>query len=395
MSMSKKRQNAWVDANASTDPSSIGVLAGDDEDQDGEYRAKRALLSTSHSLLPVYRSLLRSLYIVLDCSMSLSTGPSSHLPPTKHSCVVRSLMSFVASFFSTNPTSTVGIITLQSGSAKLLLPLTPGPGTTHLAMLNDLLSKPRQYIDGMASVGKGMDVALQSLLNVPRGCSREILCVYNSIATQDAEPTRLLALPGELVKAAVTVTTISTEPEIYALRNLTVLSGGSCHTVLSKDHLKALLDKQTPPPPKLDHDKTTLHKTAFPTLVRTPHPHLATCNGRAANEEEAALVMQSYECPVCKTANVACPGTCGTCGVRMSRSVDNVRCARNLYPVALFVEVPVATETVCFGCANSVKPGKRVQMCMCEKCEQIYCYQCDQYVHEDLRCCPGCLAKGL
>ena len=91
----------------------------------------------------MFRSLIRSLYIVLDCSQSLTTSPSSHLPPTKHACLVNALQAFIASFFSTNPTSSLGIILMNSSSARLELPLTPGPGTAHTKFLQRMLANPR------------------------------------------------------------------------------------------------------------------------------------------------------------------------------------------------------------------------------------------------------------
>jgi len=242
-------------------------------------------------------------------------------------------------------------------------------------------------IDGLASVTKGLEVALESLSDVPMGSNREVLMVYNSCSTTDDDPSRILALPAILTEKKITVTTISTEPEIYALRNLTVSSGGQINTVQSADHLRTLLNAMVPPPPTENHQTTVLQKTAFPTLIRTPHPHLAsTTNG-------VVFTTESSECPVCRTSNLACPGACSTCGIKLARSVDLVRCARNLRPVQPFTEMPAPAGAVCRGCAEpaAIKNGR---MCKCNDCGQVFCFRCDQFIHEDIRTCPGCVGKS-
>ena len=237
------------------------------------------------------------------------------------------------------------------------------------------------------SSSQGLAVAISSLQDVPMGTNREVLLVYNSTATHDADPSLLLTLPSLLRKAKVTVTTISTEPEIYALRNVTVSSGGTFSTVQSADHLRTLLKSSVPPPPTADHKTTVLNRTAFPTHLRTDHPHL-TSSGTSAT-----LTTRSYECPVCLTCNASCPSTCSTCCVKLTRSVDLVRVARNLRPVPQFTEVPATGES-CGGCGRDAGGKGVAGMLRCGNCGGVFCYQCDMYIHEDIRTCPGCVGTS-
>jgi transcription initiation factor TFIIH subunit 2 len=188
--------------------------------------------------------------------------------------------------------------------------------------------------------------------------------------------------------ANITLTSVSTEPEIFALRNLATQSGGSFSTVLSAQHLKQLLAALVPPPPTAEHRTTSLHRTAFPTLLRTPHPHLAS-----AGPSRTSFVTSSFECPVCKTCNVSCPGQCATCGVRLARSVDLVRCARNLRPAPAYAEVPSEEGGACAGCGERERRGRGRSVLKCGGCGSRFCFQCDAYVHEDLRACPGCVGR--
>lgn len=191
-------QHQWVDANATADASAIGALDPSAESQElTALKSARVALSETASSLPVFRSLLRAVYVVLDCSAQLSMSPSSHLPPTKHTCILRALQFFAKDFFSANPTSTLGLVLLTAGSASLLLPLSPG-GNKHQEILGDVLRNPRGYIDGVASVSKGLAVAIDSLREVPLGYSREILLLYNSTSTHDPNPQDILSLPQQL-----------------------------------------------------------------------------------------------------------------------------------------------------------------------------------------------------
>lgn len=65
---------------------------------------------------------------------------------------------------------------------------------------------------------------------------------------------------------------------------------------------------------------------------------------------------------------------------------------------AMCSEVMTTTGAYCFGCLREVsEPGVKGQLHLtlrCGQCKQVFCFECDAYVHESLHNCPGCEFLG-
>ncbi len=65
---------------------------------------------------------------------------------------------------------------------------------------------------------------------------------------------------------------------------------------------------------------------------------------------------------------------------------------------AMVEEVETDTGAYCFGCLRPVaQPGAAGQLHLtlrCGQCRQVFCFDCDAYIHEQLHNCPGCEFAG-
>lgn len=69
---------------------------------------------------------------------------------------------------------------------------------------------------------------------------------------------------------------------------------------------------------------------------------------------------------------------------------------------------PDASALYCFGCLKSLDAAAGISgsksgtaavgssglVLRCRQCQQVFCYDCDAFVHETLHNCPGCEATG-
>ncbi len=370
------------------------------------------------------RTLIRTVYLIVDTSKALSPSPCTHLPPTKPAALLSCLGQWIGDYFASNPLSTLGIIALSQQSARILLPPSPGGthgGDLHIRVLSAMLGPSASFL-GLASVQVGLEVACASLASVPAYSTREILMVYSSLSTHDStvrSPTGSLTttVPAALKEAKVKLHAITLESELHVLRTLTAQTGGTISTTLSKAHLQRLLATFTTPPIKSRSSGGCRMVThAFPTLETSDVPTLVS------SSSGSALALTGYKCPRCLALCSTIPGPCNTCGVRMVSSLDLSRSFRSIQPLAPFDEC-VGSGT-CKGCLKAFTPittqkggrtyenrtvkynpsikmsndsgaltdvdDKQLMAFRCTKCSAEYCYECDMYLHEEIGACPGC-----
>jgi transcription initiation factor TFIIH subunit 2 len=142
------------------------------------------------------------------------------------------------------------------------------------------------------------------------------------------------------------------------------------------------------------------------------------------------------------------PTDCVVCGLKLVLAPHLARSFHHLFPVPPFAEVPIETELAmtqssnllmsgsikvfamteslvadskdfdrcCFAClkmigtiivadTSSIKgrngkapvsdaPGDEILRFQCPECQNVFCPDCDAYLHETLHNCPGCLSKS-
>jgi transcription initiation factor TFIIH subunit 2 len=141
--------------------------------------------------------------------------------------------------------------------------------------------------------------------------------------------------------------------------------------------------------------------------------------------KECILRPGSYTCPRCASRSAELPTQCHVCGLSLISSAQLARSYHHLFPVRPYEEVPAerlgalagcsASEgarelwhegeggqgqgAYCFGCLRALgrrEGGMQADMVLsCPQCRQLFCLECDTYVHESLHNCPGCECKQV
>ena len=156
-----------------------------------------------------------------------------------------------------------------------------------------------------------------------------------------------------------------------------------------------------------------------------------------ATRDTKLLARTAYTCPQCRAKIQELPADCVVCGLKLVLSPHLARSFHHLFPVAPFSElqytsgnkkyntgskvIPFSTPssfvlnsklrlssseeaTSCFACLRLIgapsqssktdggeDEGEEILRYRCPECRNIFCVNCDSYLHDALHNCPGCL----
>ncbi|PNH05866.1 General transcription factor IIH subunit 2, partial [Tetrabaena socialis] len=262
---------------------------------------------------------------------------------------------------------------------------------------------------GDASLQNALDLSVSLLRSLPPYGHREVLVLFAALATCD--PGSVLDSMKACKDNNIRVSVVGVAAEVYVCRRVTEVTGGSYGVALNEAHLEQLLLAHSTPPPA-----TAVQARAE--LVRMGFPQRSTEEASSAVfvGQDVRLLAGSYTCPRCKSRVPELPCECHTCGLTLISSPHLARSYHHLFPVppysedseeraaeaevvlraqpAMREEVTTSTGVYCFGCLREVsRPGATGQLHLtlrCGQCKQVFCFECDAYVHEQLHNCPGC-----
>lgn len=257
-------------------------------------------------------------------------------------------------------------------------------------------------------------------------------------------PTQLPKLKQANVRASF----ISVTAEIYVCRRIAEETHGTFNVSLEKSHYHDLLMSKCTPPPILaaGMDATTSHRTCdfvemgFPTRETSEVPSLIH-----VTKDRKVFARTGYKCPRCNAKASELPTDCAVCGLKLLLAPHLARSFHHLFPVSLFVELSVSASNnpmssgspdasllfsssdcpnSCYGCLKYIGPPSTTTIrsstsktsskgktdlldCFitdestgaglkfqCPDCKNIFCADCDVYLHEELHNCPGCLCNS-
>jgi transcription initiation factor TFIIH subunit 2 len=188
-------------------------------------------------------------------------------------------------------------------------------------------------------------------------------------------------------------------------------------------------------------------RMGFPTRVSGDVPTLVH-----VTRDTKLLARTAYACPQCQAKQSELPTDCVVCGLKLVLAPHLARSFHHLFPVPPFSEVPIETELItlqakkrrepkssanihifqmnndlvtdskdfdrcCFACLKMIgttsvtdssssnktakgkkptfdSPGEEILRFQCPACKNVFCADCDAYLHETLHNCPGCLSKS-
>mmetsp|Transcript_14705 Transcript_14705/g.16826 ORF Transcript_14705/g.16826 Transcript_14705/m.16826 type:complete len:465 (-) Transcript_14705:412-1806(-) len=378
----------------------------------------------------VIRDMIRYLYLVVDASRWMRTKDPVFPPSTKIDVTLALLQEFVQEYYDQNPLSHLGFIILRNGEAEILSQLSSN-SSSHVTALDALrvltASEKSPKSGGEFSLQNGLEVAGRSLGHQPRHGSREIVVVVGALSTCDPGNVLTETLP-RLQSANVRVSTLALSAELHVCRKLAEETGGIMGVCLDKAHFRDwLLGGQCTPPPKdmkrgIANGCEMVHM-GFPTRTSEDVPTLVH-----ATRDTKLLTRTAYVCPQCEAKQSQLPTDCPVCGLKLVLAPHLARSFHHLFPVPAFNELDMSVnltssedqqpfsnslvtnskdcDLCCFSCLKKIGKNKRntdknkdkkkdeVLRFQCPDCCNVFCADCDAYLHDTLHNCPGCLLNA-
>mmetsp|Transcript_15614 Transcript_15614/g.46061 ORF Transcript_15614/g.46061 Transcript_15614/m.46061 type:complete len:458 (-) Transcript_15614:390-1763(-) len=399
-----------------------------------EQRAKRRRLLTAAQSARIRKGMIRYVVLVIDLSRASS---AQDMRPNRLSVMLRVAKAFVRNFFDQNPLSQLGIVLMREGLAERLTDLSGSPESQIKC-----LSSASLTAGGNASLQNALELTAGMLAAVPPYGNREALFLFASLSTCD--PGNVFTAVKACTDARVRVSVVGVAAEVYVCRRMADDTGGRYAIALGEAHLEELLLAHSSPPP------ATAGRAGVQ-LVQMGFPQRSTEDQAGAVHvgADVRLMAAGYTCPRCKARAGELPSSCHVCGLTLIASPHLARSYHHLFPVPPFDEVPSAAiakmvqeeggsgsrsglsnggsggglllRLECYGCLRSLDAAADAALwaeedgrggdakahtaggkaraappmvLRCANCRQVFCFDCDTYVHESLHNCPGCEVLG-
>ncbi|XP_065655520.1 general transcription factor IIH subunit 2 isoform X2 [Hydra vulgaris] len=329
--------------------------------------------------------MMRHLYIILD--MSKSMKESDLLRPSRLACLTKLLENFIVEYFDQNPISQLGIIATRNKRAEKITDLSGNPNIHIAALQNFVKSGP----EGEPSLQNSLDMALQFLGHLPKHASREILIVFGSLTTCD--PGDIFTTINNLKNENIRCSVLGLSAEIKLCKTISSETNGIYNVILDEKHCNDLLLEHIRPPAAKLNVEASLVRMGFPQHISNTYPALCLCHIELKNMQ--GFNCTGYFCPQCKNKYCELPVECKVCGLTLVSAPHLARSYQHLFPLPPFEEVRrIETATnknsICQGCQRNCIDAI---VYICKECKEMFCNDCDMFIHETLHTCPGCTSK--
>jgi transcription initiation factor TFIIH subunit 2 len=371
----------------------------------------------------VRRGIIRYSVLVIDTSSAMD---ATDLKPSRIDAVCAACGEFVREYFDQNPISQLAVVTTRDAIAKKLSNISSN-ANQHIGAIEEAL-RLGPYGDG--SLQNALDLAHSMLAPIPSYGTREIIIAYGALSTCD--PKNIHDSIAALAPAKIRCSAVGLGAELHILRAIADRSGGTYQVALNEDHFAELLGGHViPPPTTAARAPASLIRMGFPVLKRieTAQPFWDNTNVKR---------RVGYECPRCAAWLSEMPCECILCGLTLVSSPHLARSYHHLFPVPKFAplsnagiefddeangksgnarnsragdndldgdlmnvdEVAPANgngnskqqpkiNVRCTGCLKQLPLTASLRL-LCPLCNNIFCIDCDAFVHDALHHCPSC-----
>lgn len=362
----------------------------------------------------VRRGIIRFTVLVVDSSAALA---ETDLKPSRAEAVCAACGEYVREYFDQNPISQLAVVTTRDGVAARLSGLSSNPDL-HIDAIQEVL---RLGPYGEPSLMNALALARTLLAPIPAYGTREVVVAYGALATCD--PGDIHTVVSALADDKVRVSAVGLAAEMTILRTLAAKTGGVYRVALGGEHFAELMAEHViPPPTTAGRTPASLIRMGFPMLKRLPEPR------RFWNNPDLRPRRLGYECPRrnCGAWLSEMPCECVLCGLTLVSSPHLARSYHHLFPVPKFRPLPErerrgdgsdeegedddeeeddddAMKDVeaqqpgmivrCTGCLKLLPRAAALRL-ECPRCKNIFCLDCDAFVHDGLHHCPGCGADN-
>eukprot|EP01094_Clydonella_sp_ATCC50884_P030289 TRINITY_DN9836_c0_g1_i1.p2 TRINITY_DN9836_c0_g1~~TRINITY_DN9836_c0_g1_i1.p2 ORF type:complete len:394 (-),score=118.16 TRINITY_DN9836_c0_g1_i1:16-1197(-) len=336
-------------------------------------RASRRLLFQSSHQSGIRRGMTRYLVLVLDLSSNALLKEGRH---TRQEIAARSAHTFVSDYHDQNPISHLALVFTRDAVAQRLTDLS-GTSHKHIAAL-----KNDKVVAGEPSLQNSLLTARKILAGAPWFGVKEVLVLYSSLNTRD--PGDVFATIEQMREEKIRVSVVGFGAEVFILKRLCDATGGIYGVGTDAQHYHDLVLAHSPPPPapKEEYEKpTALIRMGFPRVVHeTGTPSLCACH---MEPRRAGMI-----CPQCHSKCCEIPTECPVCGLVLLSSTHLARSYHHLFPVPIFSDISGPHPDDCFSCLRSL--SRELGHYQCPQCCEVFCIECDAFIHEKLHNCPGC-----
>lgn len=113
-------------------------------------------------------------------------------------------------------------------------------------------------------------------------------------------------------------------------------------------------------------------------------------------DEPSKLSATGYHCPQCASKYCELPVECIVCGLTLVSAPHLARSYHHLFPVHHFKELTFSGQAeICFACQKLFNETHDKNVYECDTCSQIFCIDCDIFMHDTLHTCVGCTTIPL
>jgi len=354
--------------------------------QEFERKLQKRLRLQEQLSRPVRKGLRRHMFLVMDGSQSVLL---EDVKPNRLGLMRSASKRFVEEFFDQNPISQLGVIVTTNGVAHKLSDLTPNAEKNCKAI-------DAPTVAGQPSLQNALEVARTTLNLVPRHGSREVLVLWASLSSKD--PGDVLQTIESVARDRIRVSVVGLGAEVHVLRRLVTETGGKYHVALDEDHYSEIMGLHVPPPPANKFRvEAALVPMGFPEHKSGERRRLCVCHKQ--------VTTRGYFCPRCNAKCCELPTECLTCGLTLISSPHLARSYHHLFSVPNFKRLELtgssaagdegdqaraaAPPTFCSGCLEPLDPSNTIPF-QCPSCQNIFCLDCDAFIHETLHNCPHC-----
>ncbi|WAR15378.1 TF2H2-like protein [Mya arenaria] len=303
--------------------------------------------------------MMRHMFIIIDMSSAMD---DQDLKPSRLVCSLKLLEHFIEEYFDQNPISQLGIIVTKNKRAEKITEL------------------GERACQGEPSLQNSLELAMQTLRHMPGHASREVVCIFGSLTTCDpGDILETIKLVGE---SNIRCSMIGLSAEVRVCRKLCSDTNGRYTVILDESHFKDLLNQHTSPPPAMMNTESSLIRMGF------PHQQLGS-------DKDKPAITTGYFCPQCKSKYCELPIECKACGLTLVSAPHLARSYHHLFPLDQSKEVPVTDfdpgfNIYCYACQGQISEQSVYR---CVKCKNLFCIDCDIFIHDTLHSCPGCASS--
>ncbi|CAH0384111.1 unnamed protein product [Bemisia tabaci] len=329
--------------------------------------------------------MMRHLILVLDGSDSML---DQDLKPTRHLCTLKIIEGFIEEYIDQNPISQLGIIVTRDKRATMISEL-GGNAKKHIAALKEHFGN-QSSLSGEPSLMNSLNLAINSLHMLPAHTSREVVFIMASLTTCD--PGGIHFTIQNAVETQLCCSVIALSAEVYVFKKLCQMTGGKFNIILDDKHFRDIVYQFVEP--------LTVSQQKEASLVKMGFPHHLNIDEKEAGSTLCACHLDSqkppatigYFCPQCHSKYCELPVECSVCELVLVSALHFAKSYRHLFPIPPFKQLNVQeTSASCFACAKLLKSQDKY-IYECQRCKNLYCLDCDVFIHDSMHLCPGCVS---